>query len=70
MTEIRRISAKEGDAVGTITLQEAVQEVETALEGNYLVVDETTEAEKRIIKNATGLTENSKVLILPLVTGG
>jgi hypothetical protein len=69
MVTIRKIHKTDGDRTTTVSLQEAIAEVEEANKSGFFVVDETTE-EKRLIKDATGLTENSQVMIFPAVQGG
>lgn len=69
MVQIRRLDRKLGDRTTTCTLQQATEEVKEALNKDHLVVDETDQ-EKRMLRKATGLTENSKVAIFPRVAGG
>jgi len=67
--QIRKLSVRGGDSTTTVTLQQATEQVNEAIDKGFLVVDETTE-EKRMLQNALGLTEDSKVAILPPVQGG
>lgn len=68
MVSIRKLSS-EGDTTTVCSLAEATKQVQDAQRNGYLVVDETAE-EKRIIKNATGLKEDSKLAFFPAVKGG
>lgn len=69
MVKIRRIDKEKGDKTVTVTLEEAVVEVEKAIDEGFLVVDET-EQERRAIRNALGLKEESVLTFHRPVGGG
>jgi len=67
--KIRKLDPQKGDATMNVSVQEAVLEVNEALERGDLVVDETGK-EKKMLRNALGITEESKLRISPLIRGG
>jgi len=69
VVRIRKLDVNGGDMTTTVSLQEAIKEVNESIENGYLVIDETNE-QKTMLKNALGLKEESEVRILPAVRGG
>lgn len=69
MVKIRKLDPQKGDATMNVSVQEAVQEVNEALERGDLVVDETGK-EKTMLRNALGIKEETELRISPRIGGG
>ena len=69
MVQIRKLDRQKGDATMNVSVQEAVQQVNQALDQGFLVVDETGK-EQKMLRNALGIKEESKLRIHPPIAGG